>query len=240
MTKLTFDSEFHDKSCRAFAWDLARALKTSIEHSQIGSESEREALFTAILPVLFARISGRPGEVFVIDDYVVPVLSFLKCNFDEQIATAKPITLEAHIPELMNALSGPATELSLDGSNFSTLEGFYDEVSIKLIPGATWGRNLDAFNDILRGGFGTPESGFVLRWRNSDTSKVRLGYAETVRQLEARYQRCHPSNQASVAEKLELARREQGPTVFDWLVEIILDHGRAGEQASDNIRLVLE
>ena len=46
----------------------------------------------------------------------------------------------------------------IDGKNFSTLEEFYDEISRVLIPGAQWGRNLDAFNDILRGGFGTPDS----------------------------------------------------------------------------------
>src|SRR5262245_39633780 len=52
-----------------------------------------------------------------------------------------------------------------------------------LIPGAAWGRNLDAFNDILRGGFGTPEGGFVLQWINSALSRERLGYPETVRRL---------------------------------------------------------
>src|SRR2546428_8436805 len=74
----------------------------------------------------------------------------------------------------------------IDGAECSSLEGFFEEVSRKLIPGAEWGHNLDAFNDILRGGFGTPEGGFVLRWKNSDVSRERLGYPETVRQLERR------------------------------------------------------
>ena len=47
----------------------------------------------------------------------------------------------------------------IDGLEFHTLEEFYDVVSRVLIPNAYWGRNLDAFNDILRGGFGTPEGG---------------------------------------------------------------------------------
>src|ERR671911_2815289 len=85
-------------------------------------------------------------------------------------------------------------EYEIDGKNFSTLEGFYDEISRVLIPGAWWGRNLDAFNDILRGGFVTPESGFTLRWLNHDVSRRRLGYDETVRQLELTLQRCHPSH----------------------------------------------
>jgi RNAse (barnase) inhibitor barstar len=127
----------------------------------------------------------------------------------------------------------------IDGARFSSLEEFYDEISSVLIPGAYWGRNLDAFNDILRGGFGTPEGGFVLRWENSRLSRRRLGYRETVRQLQLRLQRCHPSNRERVRRDLNKARQEQGPTVFDWLVEIIEDHGIGGEQAEDGVELQL-
>ena len=42
----------------------------------------------------------------------------------------------------------------LHGSKIGSLVDFWDEVSESSIPGAQWGRNLDAFNDILRGGFG--------------------------------------------------------------------------------------
>src|SRR3954453_12585762 len=108
----------------------------------------------------------------------------------------------------------PKQKLRIDGNEFSTLEEFYDQVSLRVIPEADWGRNLDAFNDILRGGFGTPEGGFVLRWRNSDVSRERLGYAETVRQLERRLQKCHPSNRPSIARELERARSGEGATVF--------------------------
>src|SRR3954453_18223081 len=99
----------------------------------------------------------------------------------------------------------PKQKLRIDGNEFSTLEEFYDQVSLRLIPGAEWGRNLDAFNDILRGGFGTPEGGFILQWKGSRQSRERLSYPETVRQLERRLGRCHPSNRKSVAEDLEAA-----------------------------------
>ena len=36
------------------------------------------------------------------------------------------------------------------------------------------------------------------------------------------------------------ARAGVGQTVFDWLVEIIRDHGPGGEQAEDNVRIVLD
>ena len=113
---------------------------------------------------------------------------------------------------------------TLDGTAFSTLEDFDDHVSRVLIPGTTWGKNLDAFHDILSGGFGTPDGGFVLVWERSDLSRDRLGYPETVRQLERRLERCHPTWRPLVEGELYLARRGTGPTVFDWLVEIIRRH----------------
>ena len=127
----------------------------------------------------------------------------------------------------------------IDGQDFETLDGFYDAISTKLIPGAYWGRNLDAFNDILRGGFGTPPEGFVLRWKNSKLSAERLGYAETVRHLELRLKRCHPENRSRVLEDLRRAQARQGPTVFDWLVEIIQIHVAGGPEEEDGVTFEL-
>jgi RNAse (barnase) inhibitor barstar len=130
--------------------------------------------------------------------------------------------------------------LHIDGLEFSTLEGFFDHLSLRIIPEATWGRNLDAFNDILRGGFGTPDAGFVLCWTNHEISKRRLGYDETARQLRKRLERCHPDNAASVLNDLAAALRHEGPTVFDWLVEIIRLHCPSGEEEEDGVELILQ
>jgi RNAse (barnase) inhibitor barstar len=127
----------------------------------------------------------------------------------------------------------------IDGYRFSTLDEFYEEVSRVLIPGAEWGHNLDAFDDILSGGFGTPDRGFTLRWLHHELSKERLGYKETVRQLKFRMGQCHPSSRVHVAEQLARARLRLGPTVFEWLVETIHRHGPGGEEAEDNVVLEL-
>jgi RNAse (barnase) inhibitor barstar len=103
-------------------------------------------------------------------------------------------------------------EYEIDGRDFSTLDEFFEVISRVLIPEAWWGHNLDAFNDILRGEFGTPEGGFVLRWKNSALSRERLG---------------------SFKEGVE-------PTVFELLVEIIRVHGAGGAEAEDGVELVLE
>jgi RNAse (barnase) inhibitor barstar len=127
----------------------------------------------------------------------------------------------------------------IEGAAFSTIEEFYDEVSRKVIPGTHWGRNLDALNDILRGGFGTPDEGFVLRWKNSALSRQRLSYLETIRLLEIHLQRCDPTNRLAVAEDLERAKAGVGPTVFDWLVEIIQIHCEGGRESGDRVELEL-
>ncbi|MBT9471799.1 MAG: barstar family protein [Pseudomonadota bacterium] len=110
----------------------------------------------------------------------------------------------------------------------------------KRVPaGAYWGRNLDAFNDILRGGFGTPEEGFVIRWINSDQAREHLGYGETVKRFEEMFWECHPENKDHVYGMLTEARAGKGETVFDQLIEIIRTHGPGGEEADDNVHLAL-
>ena len=121
----------------------------------------------------------------------------------------------------------------INGNAFDDLEGFYDEIQRSLLT-APWGRNLDAFNDVLRGGFGTPDEGFVLRWLNSDRSRSALGYPATIRELEGRIGRC-----GFVPADLESARRGVGQTLFDILVEIIRTHGPGGEEAYDGVDLEL-
>lgn len=134
----------------------------------------------------------------------------------------------------------PPVRLEIDGSRILTLESFYEEVTRVLVPRTYWGHNLDAFNDILRGGFGTPDDGFHLVWRNHAQSRLELGYPETARQLEQRLANCHPANRERVSHELAEARAGRGSTAFDWLLQIIEDHGPGGEEASDEVHLILD
>ncbi len=76
----------------------------------------------------------------------------------------------------------------IDGNNFSDKEGFYCEIDRILTINLTWktGHNLDAYNDLLRGGFGAHEYGepIVLRWLNFNKSKQELGMAFVLDVLE--------------------------------------------------------
>jgi RNAse (barnase) inhibitor barstar len=132
--------------------------------------------------------------------------------------------------------------LVIDGRQFVDLEGFYDEISFQLIPGATWGRNLDAFNDILRGGLGMSEGGFYLRWKHSHLSQERLGWAETILWFERNLANTnsHSPKARLFQTRLDSARRHEGETMFDKLVRIIRVHGPGGEEADDGVHLILE
>lgn len=112
----------------------------------------------------------------------------------------------------------------VDGSRFSTLSEAAVEFTRVLGLSESWNGNLDAFNDFLRGGFGTPEDGFILVWRHSEISRERLGHFETLLWLEERVHHCHPSNVAHIQERITAARQNEGETLFDTLVDIIRGH----------------
>ncbi|MEV7602412.1 barstar family protein [Kitasatospora sp. NPDC089797] len=110
----------------------------------------------------------------------------------------------------------------IDGEKIGNLEDFWDVAGRALGADGYFGRNLDAFADCLGGGYGTPDDGdYVIEWRHHEASRRSLGYPETVRQLERRAARAHPTNRAQVTAELAAARAGRGPTVFDWLVDII-------------------
>lgn len=64
----------------------------------------------------------------------------------------------------------------IDGTTFRDVDGFYRAFAQATeITGFTIA-NLDAFDDVLRGGYGKiTEQGFTLWWTNSEVSKKRLG-----------------------------------------------------------------
>jgi Barstar (barnase inhibitor) len=138
----------------------------------------------------------------------------------------------------MTSQSDDLPVLVIDGAQFSDFDGFAREFS-RLLRGYTWRGNLDAFNDLLRGGFGTPEHGWVLRWLNSESSRAALGYQETTRRLEGLLLTCHPSQRSIIQARISRARRGEGPTLFDEIVDIIRVHGPGGNESEDGVLLEL-
>ena len=67
----------------------------------------------------------------------------------------------------------------LDGNQFGDLDGFFCEIDKLLTKDLKWktGYNLNAYNDLLCGGFGVHEYGepITIRWMNYKKSKRDLG-----------------------------------------------------------------
>ncbi|MFF3688547.1 barstar family protein [Streptomyces sp. NPDC002187] len=110
----------------------------------------------------------------------------------------------------------------IDGAGITGLDSFWRAIGEAVNgPGGYFGSNLDALADCLSGGMGTPDDGdFVIEWRDHQQARRVLGHEETVRQLELRLRRAHPSNRAAIEHELDRARAGQGPTVFDLLVMV--------------------
>jgi len=127
----------------------------------------------------------------------------------------------------------------LDGAKFSSLDEFYPYFAAAVSLNTDWGRNLDAFNDVLRGGFGTPEGGFILRWENSALSRERLGYPKTIKWFRRLLARCHSESVIDFRQSAAGAIQGRGRTLFDLIVEIIRDHGPGGDEEEDGVELRL-
>ena len=126
----------------------------------------------------------------------------------------------------------------IDGSSFNNLNSFYDELERVLCSNFHMGRNLNAVDDVLRGGFGKfeYEESIDLIWRNSQKSKHDLGHKETIKYLRKSLFYCFVagpySNISQLRKDLKKAKAGEGKTIFDELIEMIEDNS--------HINLVLE
>lgn len=123
------------------------------------------------------------------------------------------------------------SEYVLDGRRTTTLKAFYAEISQVLLAGQAWSETLDDLDQILRGSYGPVPATFRLIWAHAEIARSALGYPETIDHLMQRLRDCHPTVLIKTAWALRSALREQGPTVYDWLVELMGKH--------PNVELVL-
>ncbi|MEG2077458.1 ribonuclease inhibitor [Chryseobacterium sp.] len=115
----------------------------------------------------------------------------------------------------------------INGSHFSDLSGFYDEVSNILMKDEDWKvGTLDGFDDILYGFQGE------IIWKNSEKSKQDLGFEATKVFYENKIKQGKPFNIELIQQKLDDLIDGNGQTLFEILIEIIESH--------KNISLVLE
>lgn len=122
----------------------------------------------------------------------------------------------------------------IHGGHFSSLEGFYEEVSNVLMKNTDWKiGTLDGFDDILYGGFGVFENNEPIEivWKESQKSGEDLGIKATREFYGNKIRQGKPFNIKLLQQKLDDLMEGKGQTLFEILVEIIQSHA--------NIQVVL-
>ena len=121
-------------------------------------------------------------------------------------------------------------EYIIDGNEFNNMDEFYKYVDKTFSNGEEPCRNLDAFIDFLRGGFGKHNYNEPIKitWVNNGKSKKDLGYPETINVLKKRLAKCHPSNKDNIQKKIEMAEKNEGKTIYDEIIECINDLNNDG------------
>ena len=107
----------------------------------------------------------------------------------------------------------------INGSNFSDLSGFYNEVSNVFMKDEDWKvGTLDGFDDILYGIQGE------IIWKESEKSKQDLGFEATKVFYENKIKQGKPFNLELIQKKLDDLIAGNGQTLFEILIEILESH----------------
>jgi len=118
--------------------------------------------------------------------------------------------------------------LIIEGGKIHDIASFYDEINRLFMSGADWkiGHSLDAFNDVLYGGFSeiAPGEPVLLIWKDIEKSSAALGYETTKAYYQGKLGPHSPYNQELFREKLAALETGNGQTYFDIILEIIAGH----------------
>jgi RNAse (barnase) inhibitor barstar len=125
-------------------------------------------------------------------------------------------------------------QIILEGKNICDIPSFYKEINRVFMQNEDWklGESLDAFNDLLFGGFGIIKGlpNIQLIWNNIEISSQILGYDTTIVYYLKKLEPGSPYNKRHFEQKLSELAAGNGETYFQIILEIIADH--------PNIRLV--
>ncbi|HEX7662968.1 MAG TPA: barstar family protein [Polyangiaceae bacterium] len=118
--------------------------------------------------------------------------------------------------------------IEIDGDAFDDMYGFYEELGRKWLFDEPWGRNFNALNDVLRGGFGEPDVPVRFRWKNSARSREMLGLARTIERIESTLDVQDEEKADRLRAWIERARRGEEESAFEIVVRIFRDHESEG------------
>ena len=119
------------------------------------------------------------------------------------------------------------TTYTINGDRIHSISDFYAEINRLFMQDEDWklGESLDAFNDLLYGGFGALKSGTKVKivWKNAKTSREILGKEATLNWYSEKLN--NPAyNQEFITTSIEDLQNGSGKTYFEILLEIINEH----------------
>ncbi|RYF64628.1 MAG: ribonuclease inhibitor [Cytophagaceae bacterium] len=119
-------------------------------------------------------------------------------------------------------------QIEIEGSSINDIASFYEEINRVFMAGESWriGQSLDAFNDLLYGGYGALQGAqsVELLWHNMDHSRKALGYQTTRAYYLDKLRPGSPYSNNLFEEKLSPLENGRGATYFDTIMSILADH----------------
>lgn len=119
-------------------------------------------------------------------------------------------------------------KIIINGKSIKDIATFYEEINRVLMSEEDWniGNSLDAFNDLLYGGFGGihGDEPITLVWLDLNESREALGYQVTRFYYEEKLKPDSPFNKKMFKEKLAALEYGTGETYFEIIVSIIYAH----------------
>jgi RNAse (barnase) inhibitor barstar len=120
--------------------------------------------------------------------------------------------------------------ITIIGQNIRDITTFYKEINRVFMQSEDWkiSESLDAFNDLLYGGFGSimPDKDVEIVWHDIALSKAALGYDPTRSYYIDKLKPQSPFNKKYFENKLEELESGSGQTYFDIIIEVTALHPR--------------
>ena len=124
--------------------------------------------------------------------------------------------------------NNPMKSITIEGKNITDIATFYQEINRVFMSNENWkiAPSLDAFNDLLYGGFGAIDSkeSTTLIWKNFEENRKTLGLKTTKKFYESKLTAPEIYNINFVKGKITALESSNGSTYFEIILEIISDH----------------
>lgn len=119
-------------------------------------------------------------------------------------------------------------EIIIDGNQIHDIKSLYEEINLKFMQGEDWqlGESLDAFDDLLYGGFGAikGDEPINLVWKNFENNREVLGFDLTLNFYENKLKQPQIFNKKIIEDKIQKLKNTGRDTYFDIILEIIASH----------------